>query len=176
MDLAPPAGLAARLWTSDSTESPPLFNCGIVSASGTKGSGALTPEASIFVPIPTHAAPSHNYPNLSQQLEDFLRSRENSYAGTLSESIYDGDIRPVVNTVSKKNYIGRAFKQRFLGPKSQFTSALKPARKDDSDRDTWSLSSVIEHGEGGKGPMVVHSGTAGQFVVIQTTEITVDFE
>lgn len=176
VDFAPPAGLAAHLWRSDSTESPPVCNFETVGTSRTEGSGSLTPETSISRPVPTHPAPSHNYPNLSQQLEDFLWSRKNSYAGPLSESIYDGDIRPVVNTVSKKNYNGRAIKQRFLGPKSQFTSALKPARKDDSDRDTWSLSNVIEHGESGKGPLVVHSGTAGQFVVIQTTEITVDFE
>lgn len=144
---------------------------------GTHGTGRTknsTPKTSLSVPTPTR--PSHNYPNLSQQLEDFLWSRKNSYAGTLSESIYDGDTRPVVNTVSNKDYKARAIKQRFLNVKPHFTSVSKIAIKDDSDRDTWSLGSVMEDGGGGKGPIVLKGGAPGQFVVVQTTEITVEFE
>lgn len=176
MDLAPPAGLAAHLWESVSPESPPLLNCEIVGTLSAKRSAELTPETPVSVPTPTHPAPSHDYPNLSQQLEDFLWSRKNSYAGTLSESIYDGDTAPVVQLSMKRDDNDRATKRRFLGVKSQLTSALKPASKDDGDRDTWGLGSVMEQGECGKGPLVLHSGAGGQFVVIQTTEITVEFE
>lgn len=152
------------------------MNCETFCTYGAKTSGELTPETPVSVPTPTHPAPSHDYPNLSQQLEDFLWSRKNSYAGTLSESIYDGDTTPVVHISMKKDDNDRATKRRFLGVKSQLTSALKPASKDDGDRDAWSLGSVMEQGERGKGPLVLHSGAAGQFVVIQTTEITVEFE
>lgn len=134
----------------------------------------LTPQTSLSVPTPTRPAPSHNYPNLSQQLEDFLWSRKNSYAGTLSESIYDGDSTPVVNAVSKQDSKARAIKQRSLGQKTHFTSSMKVASKD--DRDNWSLSSVMECGTDGKGPFALSNGGPGQFVVVQTTEITVEFE
>lgn len=174
--LAPPVGLAANFWASDSAESPPGLNCEMLGTCGPGRNGDSTPKTSesLSVPTPTRPAPSRNYPNLSQQLEDFLWSRKNSYAGTLSESIYDGDSTPVVHTVSKQDNKARAIKQRSLGQKTHFTSAVKVASKD--DRDTWSLSSVIECGTGGKGPLVLNGGGPGQFVVVQTTEITVEFE
>ncbi|KAI7773934.1 hypothetical protein LA080_009624 [Diaporthe eres] len=108
-------------------------------------------------PTPTRPAPSHNYPNLSQQLEDFLWSRKNSYA-------------------ANKDYKPGAIKQRFLSVNPRFTKASKVGSKDDSDRDNWSLSSIMEDGNGCKGPLVLHGRAPGQFVVVQTTEITVEFE
>ncbi|KAG6357456.1 hypothetical protein INS49_013333 [Diaporthe citri] len=172
--LTPPVGLAADFWVSGSVQSLPKFNCEMFGTCGTGGTGYSTPKTSLSVPTPTRPAPSHNYPNLSQQLEDFLWSRKNSCAGTLSESIYDGDSNPVVNTVSMKDDKSRDIKQRFLGQKMNSTSAMKVVSKD--ERDTWSLSSVMEDGNGCKGPLVLHSGAPGQFVVVQTTEITVEFE
>lgn len=174
--LAPPVGLGSNFWVSDSAESPPKFNCEMLDACGTGRTGHSTPKTSLSVPTPTRPAPSHNYPNLSQQLEDFLWSRKNSYAGTLSGSIYDGDSNPVVNTVANKDYKAGAIKQRLLSVSPRFTKAPKVGSKDDSDRDTWSLSSVMEDGNGCKGPLVLHSRAPGQFVVVQTTEITVEIE
>lgn len=131
----------------------------------------------VAVPTPTRPEPSHNYPNLSQQLEDFLWSRKNSYAGTLSESIYDGDTKAVVDAVvSRKDSSVRDMKKRLLSGKPYFTSAFKAARKDESDLDTWSLSSVIEDGKGCKGTLLMKEGAPGHCVVVQTTEITVEFE
>lgn len=168
--LAPPAGLAAKFWISDSEESRPTFDCEILG-------GLLensTPKASSSVPTPARPAPSHNYPNLSQQLEDFLWSRKNSYADTLSESIYDGDHNPALNTVSKNANKARAVEKRFLGVKPKFTSGLEVAN--DNYRDPWCLSSVMEGGQGGKGSAVLHRGVHGHIVVVQTTEVTVEFE
>ncbi|KAL2272842.1 hypothetical protein FJTKL_05959 [Diaporthe vaccinii] len=174
--LAPPVGLAANFWICDSAENPSKFNCEILGTCRTGRAEDSTPKTSLSVPTPTRPAPSHNYPNLSQQLEDFLWSRKNSYAGTLSESIYDGDSNPVVNTVANKDYKPGAIKQRFLSVNPRFTKASKVGSKDDSDRDNWSLSSIMEDGNGCKGPLVLHGRAPGQFVVVQTTEITVEFE
>lgn len=124
--------------------------------------------------MPARPTPSHNYPNLSQQLEDFLWSRKNSYADTLSDSIYDGDHNPVLNTVSKNANKVRAIERRFLVAESQSTSGLKVAN--DNNRDPWCLSSVMEGGRGGKGSEVLYHGAHGHIVVVQTTEVTVEFE
>lgn len=167
--FAPPAGHAAKFWISDSEESRPTFDYEIL---GGQIQNSL-PKAS-SVPMPARPAPSHNYPNLSQQLEDFLWSRKTSCADTLSESIYDGDHNPVLNTISKNANKARAIEKRFLGVKPQFTSGLKVAN--DNDRDPWCLSSVMEGGQGGKRSAVLHRGVHGHVVVVQTTEVTVEFE
>lgn len=173
--LSPPAGLAADFWRADPTEKP-RFNREIFGFSETDRSGISTPKTSISVPRITRPAPSHNYPNLSQQLEDFLWSRKNSYAGTLNDSIYDGNQNPVVDTVSKNNQGARATKKHFLSGRPLFERTFKDASNDDSDRDTWSLSSVLEHGQGDKESSLHHGCAPGHFVVVQTTEITVEFE
>lgn len=168
--LAPPAGLAATFWISISEESRPSFDCEILGGR----SGDSTSKASSPVPTPARPAPSHNYPNLSQQLEDFLWSRKNSYADTLSESIYDGGHNPVLNTISKNSNEAGAIEKRFLGAKPQSTSDLKVAN--DNYRDPWCLSSIMEGGKEGKGSAVPHRGAHGHIVVVQTTEVTVEFE
>jgi hypothetical protein len=174
--LAPPAGLAANLWSPDPVKNAPVFNSQVFCDSGSDKSVDSTPKTSISAPRITRPAPSHNYPNLSQQLEDFLWSRKNSYAGTLTDSIYDGDQKPVVEAVSRKNNSAGAVKKRFLCGKPHFTRKLTVASRDDSDGDTWSLSSVLEDGDGGKESSLRHVGAAGHLVVVQTTEITVEFE
>lgn len=174
--LAPPAGVAATLWNPDPMETAPIFNSKVLCDSESDQSRGSTPKTSISAPRITRPAPSHNYPNLSQQLEDFLWSRKNSYAGTLTDSIYDGDQKPVVDAVSRKNNSARAIKKRFLCGKPYSTRKLAVASRDDSDRDTWSLNSVLEDGQGGKAFSLHHGGGGGQFVVLQTTEITVEFE
>ncbi|KAH8760448.1 hypothetical protein F5883DRAFT_681000 [Diaporthe sp. PMI_573] len=176
MTLAPPAGLAANLWNPDPKESPPTFNSQVFCDSGSDKSVDSTPKTSISAPRITRPAPSHNYPNLSQQLEDFLWSRKNSYAGTVTDSIYDGDQKPVVEAVSRKKNSAGAVKKRFLCGKPHFTRKLSVASRDDSDGDTWSLSSVLEDGDGGKESSLRHVGASGHLVVVQTTEITVEFE
>lgn len=168
--LAPPAGLAATFWTSHSEDRRPKSDC--ESLGGRRAN--LTPDASSSVPMPARPAPSHNYPNLSQQLEDFLWSRKNSYADTLSESIYDGGHNPVLNTISKNPNKAGAIEQCFLGAKPQYTGGLKVAK--DNDRAPWYLSNVMEGGEGGKRSAVLHRGAHGHVVVVQTTEVTVEFE
>lgn len=174
--LSPSAGLAADFWKADLAENTPTFNNEIFGTSETNKSRDSTPKTSIKVPEITRPAPSHNYPNLSQQLEDFLWSRKNSYAGTINDSIYDGDQKPVVDTVSKKNKGATATQKRFLRHKPFFTRSFKDSNSDDSDRDAWSLSSVLEHGQGDKESSLNHDGAPGHFVVVQTTEITVEFE
>lgn len=174
--LDPPAGLAADFWKADMAENTPTFNHEIFGTSETDRSRDSTPIISRTIPTITRPAPSHNYPNLSQQLEDFLWSRKNSYAGTLNDSIYDGDQKPVVDTVSKNTKGATAPKKHFQGRKPLFTRSLKDASRDDSDRDAWSLSSVLEDGKGDKGPSLHRCGASGHFVVVQTTEIIVEFE
>ncbi|KAJ0120885.1 hypothetical protein J7T55_015622 [Diaporthe amygdali] len=175
--LAPPAGLAAHLWIPDSTQSSPTFNCEVFGSSETGELGDTTHKAPIAVPKPMRPALSHKYPNLSQQLEDFLWSRSNSYAGTLNDSIYEGETSPVLNTVTLSHATSaRAFKNRLLGAKKHVESVSKAANKNCSDRDAWIQSSVLEDGRGDKGPLLLHSGAPDRFVVVQTTEITVEFE
>lgn len=176
--LAPPAGLPGHMWLSDPVETLSKVDDDMLDFSQTDRPGNLTPRICVSVPTPTRPAPSHNYPNLSQQLEDFLWSRKNSYAGTLSESIYDGDTKAVVDAVvSRKDSSARDLKKRFLSGKPYFTSnAFQAARNDDSDLDTWSLSSVIKDGKGGNGTLLLDKGAPGHFVVVQTTEITVEVE
>ena len=157
-------------------ENAPTFNSQVFCDSGSDKSGVSTPKTSISAPRITRPAPSHNYPNLSQQLEDFLWNRKNSYAGTLTDSIYDGDPKPVVHTVSRKNHGARGIKKRLLCGKPYFTRKVTIDSRNDSDGDTWSLSSVLEDGDGGKESSLRHVGAAGHLVVVQTTEITVEFE
>jgi hypothetical protein len=177
--LAPPAGLAARSWKPDPTAVALTFNGETFfdSTNIDSESGTSTPKTSITIPKFTHPAPSHNYPNLSQQLEDFLWSRKNSCVGTINDSIYDGDQKPVIETASRKETSARsAKKQRSLFQKQPFTRALKGGgiRDDASDGDTWSLSSVLE--DGSKVSPLRHADSPGHFVIVQTTEITVEFE
>lgn len=175
--LAPPAGLAAHLWIPDSTESSPTFNCEVFGVSETAKLGDATQKASLAVPKPIRPALSHKYPNLSQQLEDFLWSRSNSYAGTLSDSIYEGETIPVVNTVTlSHDTSARAIKNRLLGAKKHVESVSKVVNKNCSDRDTWSQSSILEDGRSDKGPLLLRGGAPDRFVVVQTTEIKVEFE
>lgn len=176
MDLAPPAGLAAHLWKPDSTKCSLTLNCETDSTAGSEVSGDLAPKTFISVPTTTHRAPSHNYPNLSQQLEDFLSSRKNSYAGTLNDSIYEGDTQPVIKAIVKKNDRARDVKKHLLGREVTFKNASTSPNKDGCDRNTWSLGGVMEDGQSGKEPLVDCSGGPGRFVVIQTTEITVEFD
>lgn len=168
--LAPPAGRAGKFWMSDSEENRPTFACKVL---GGQIGNSLS-KASLSVPMPARPAPSHNYPNLSQQLEDFLWSRKNSCADTLSESIYDGHHDPVLNTISKSANKARAIEEHFLDVNPQFASGLKVA--DGNDRDPWCLSSIMEGGQGGKGSAVLHRGAHGHVIVVQTTEVTVEFE
>lgn len=78
--------------------------------------------------------------------------------------------------VSRKDSNVRDMKKRFLGGRPYFTNALKAAWKDDSDLDAWNLSSVIEDGNGGIRTLLLDEGAPGHFVVVQTTEITVEVE
>ncbi|KAL1848343.1 hypothetical protein Daus18300_013625 [Diaporthe australafricana] len=174
--LAPPAGLA-HIWRPDSADLPPTFDCKMFGAVETDNSEDSTPEPSISIPTPTRPALSHNYPNLSQQLENFLWSRSNSYAGTLPDSIYEGEIVPVVNAVVvNKETTAKATKKRFLTGRKHFAGGFKGSENDDSDQDAWSLSSKLEHGQAGEGAFLMHSGAPDHFVVVQTTEITIEFE
>jgi hypothetical protein len=104
-----------------------------------------------------------------------LWSRKNSYAGTFSDSICDGEEKPVAESLSKKINSTRAIKKRFIYGKPHYTRDLKKSSKYDSDQDTWSLRSVLEDGNGEKTSPLQYGG-AGQFVEVQTTEITVEFE
>lgn len=175
--IAPPAGLA-HIWRPDSPNLPPTFNCKMFGAAETDKSEDSTSEPSISIPTPTRPALSHNYPNLSQQLEDFLWSRSNSYAGTLPDSIYEGESMPAVNAVAvnKGETCAKAIKKRFPNGRKHFAGGFKGPEDDDSDKDAWSLSSKLEHGQAGKGALLLHSGAPDHLVVIQTTEITVEFE
>lgn len=173
--LPAPMGNAAHQWKAEASENTPKYG-------GEKfnyESGMLedsTPKSPVSTPRVTRPAPSHNYPNLSQQLEDFLWSRKNSYAGTTTDSIYDGEEKPVVETVSKQINSKKAHKKRFFHVKPSATrDAKENSSTYDSDRDAWSLSSVLEDGQGDKACSLYHGG-ASQFVVVQTTEITVEFE
>lgn len=176
--LAPPVSLAANFWNYESTQSTPKFSCETFGISGTGGSEDPTPKTSLSVPRPTRPAPSHNYPNISQQLEVFLWSRKNSYTGTLNDSIYDGDISPVAKNVSKKSSSAGPIKKGFLDSKTRFTHAhaLKRSSEAASDRDAWSLSGFTEDGQDCKGPLHLHGGPPGHFMVVQTTEITVEYD
>lgn len=177
LSLPPPAGIAGHRWKFGPVETIPSLNGKVFDISASDISGYVTPKSSVSIPRITRAAPSHNYPNLSQQLEDFLWSRKNSYAGKLSDSIYDGEEKSVVETISKQNLNNskRASKKRFFYVKPSSTTDLTEASRDDGDRDAWSLSSVLEDGQGDKA-CSLHHADSGQFVVVQTTEIIVEFE
>ncbi|KAI3393582.1 hypothetical protein diail_3931 [Diaporthe ilicicola] len=182
MTLAPPAGLAAHIWQANCSDSPPILNCEMFGVAEAEKSADSTPLAvpSISPPQPTRPALSHKCPNLSQQFEDFLSSRSNSYTGTLTDSIYEGEPLPVINTVAVNEGTSakKAIKKRFLNSKKHFAGVLKGAGKDEGGNDAWSFSSVLEHGQGGKGALLLHSGAPAcdHFVVVQTTEVTVEFE
>lgn len=173
MDLAPPAGLPAHLWKTDATKCSLTLNCETHSTAGSEVSGDLAPKTFISVPTPTLRAPSHNYPNLSQQLEDFLSSRKNSYAGTLNDSIYEGDTQPVIKAIARKDDRARDVKKRLMGRGITFKNASTSPSGDGCDRNMWSWGGVMEDGQSGKEHC---SGGPERFVVIQTTEITVEFD
>ncbi|KAG8162936.1 hypothetical protein KVR01_007414 [Diaporthe batatas] len=177
LPLPAPMGNAARHWKTDTAGLSPKLNHEMFDISLSDTSGDQIPKTSASVPrVCRPAAPSHIYPNLSQQLEDFLWSRKNSYAGTLGESIYDGDEKPVVETMAGNMNGTRAAKKRLAHGRPRFiTRNLKDFGSGDSDVDTWSLNSALEDGQGGKASSLCY-GAAGQFVVVQTTEITVEFE
>ncbi|KUI62549.1 hypothetical protein VP1G_09664 [Cytospora mali] len=163
--MIPLDGSSLGLWTGKPPEDPPVFNCDIFQSSKIDGKLEVvdtqsTTTCSLSTTI-TSPTPSQKCPDLSKQFEDFLRSRRNSCAGTLSDVIFEGDTEAVLSSamVSGRNSVKSVTKSFFDRKRNSVRSMMTV------DKDTYGLSSVLENGRGDD-----------HIVIVQTTEITIEYD